>query len=164
MAIFGSLSTVRAQAAAHPGLRTALDYVEQLLRLDSPERARLAKLAPGQSHREDLGGGLEANDAAYVTKARPDCFFESHRRFIDVQAVIEGAEIMEAADTSRLTVTEPYSAERDLIKYADTSDASALRMCAGLVAVFFPADGHLPCLQAGSPALVRKTVVKVPVG
>jgi len=163
MAIFGSLSTVRAQTVAQPKLRAALDYVEKILRRDSPERARIDALAVGETKRADLGNGMVAIESAYLSKARPDCFFESHRKFIDVQAVIEGAEIMEVAEVSRLTVTQPFIEERDFIKYADCADASVLRADAGVVALFFPADGHMPSLAAGQPALVRKTVVKVPV-
>jgi biofilm protein TabA len=41
--------------------------------------------------------------------------------------------------------------------------ASVLRMRAGDVAIFFPADGHMPSLHWRDGGLVRKTVVKVPV-
>ena len=49
MAIFGSLDTVRAQTTAQPKLQKALDYVQKLSRLDSPERARLFALPVGES-------------------------------------------------------------------------------------------------------------------
>jgi YhcH/YjgK/YiaL family protein len=80
-----------------------------------------------------------------------------------VQVIVAGEEAMEVEDITRLTVAEPYLEPRDLIKYADTASASRLRMRAGDVAVFFPVDGHMPCLQLNGPLLVRKTVVKVPV-
>ena len=81
-----------------------------------------------------------------------------------MQVVFEGEEVMELADVSRLMIRQDYKAERDLVVYADCTEASLLRVKAGEVAVFFPADGHMPGLRAGSePTLVRKTVVKVPV-
>ena len=71
---------------------------------------------------------------------------------------------MEVEDISRLAVGEAYNSERDFIKYRDTAVASVLKMRTGDVAVFFPEDGHMPSLQWRGPGLVRKSVVKVPVG
>lgn len=163
MAIFGSPSTVRAQTISAPALQQALDYVEKLLRPDTPERARLFALPAGESVRVELGGGMFAIDAAYMGKSRPDVFFETHRKYIDVQAVLAGEESMEIADFKRLTLDVPYDAERDLIKYRDYADTSVLRAREGEVAVFFPVDGHMSHAVT-RPVLVRKTVVKVPAG
>jgi biofilm protein TabA len=162
MAIFGSLSTVRAQTGPSSGLRNALDYVEKLMRRDSPERARIFALATGESVRAELGGGMFAIDATYWSKPRADVFFETHRKYIDVQAVLAGEESMEVVDRARLSLDLPYDAERDLIKYRDCADTSVLRARDGEVAVFFPADGHMSH-AVDQPLLVRKTVVKVPV-
>jgi len=162
MAIFGSLETVRAQTGAQPALQGALDYVEKLLRLDSPERARMFALPPGETVRVDLGNGMLAIDAAYLSKPRDGVFFETHRKYIDVQAVLAGEESMEIADRSRLTMDVPYDAERDLIKYQDYAETSVLRARAGEIMVFFPVDGHMSH-AVSQPGLVRKSVVKVPV-
>ena len=162
MAIFGSPSTVRGQIAANPALQLALDYVGKLLRHDSPERARLFALPIGETVRVELGKGMVAIDAAYMSKARPDVFFETHRKYIDVQAVLEGEESMEIADRSRLTLDVAYDAERDLIKYKDFAGTSVLRAREGEIMVFFPVDGHMSHAVV-QPVLVRKSVVKVPV-
>lgn len=45
----------------------------------------------------------------------------------------------------------------------DVPEASLLRLRAGEAAVYFPVDAHMPCLLVDKPAIVRKTVVKVPV-
>jgi len=162
MAIFGSLDTVRAQTSGRPNLQKALDYVQLLARPDSPERARIFALPAGESVRVDLGDGMFAIDAAYMSKARNDVFFETHRKYIDVQAIVEGEEAMEIADRVRLTVDVPYDGERDLVKYGDYTDASVLRARAGEIMIFYPVDGHMSHAVA-QPVLVRKTVVKVPV-
>jgi biofilm protein TabA len=164
MAIFGPFPTVREQLASDPRFRAAFEYVTAILRPDSPERRRLAALGEGASERRELAGGAFAIDQVYRTRTRAEGFFESHRKYIDVQVVVEGAEVMEVADIAVLTVSQEYDPERDFIKYADQSGASVLRCRSGDMAVFFPADGHMPCLQLDSrPGLVRKTVVKVPV-
>ena len=164
MAILGTFRTVREQTPRSAGFATAFAYVEDLLRGNSPGRARLASLAVGTSERVDLGEGVFAIEQVYVPKARPDGLFESHRKYIDLQVVVEGEERMEVLDRGGVTVREPYDEGRDCVLYEDTRGASSVRLRAGEAVVFFPVDVHMPCLAVGTPAgVVRKTVVKVPV-
>lgn len=162
MAVFGSLSTVRAQLAHDPRFTAAFAYVAQALEPASPVRQRIGRVAVGVTEKTGLAGGAFALEQAYLAKPRADAFLESHRQYIDVQVVVAGEEIQEVVDIARLTVDAPYDAARDLIKYLDLRDTSLLSAREGLVAVFFPADGHIS-RAIGSPLLVRKTVVKVPV-
>jgi YhcH/YjgK/YiaL family protein len=165
MAIIGSFAAVREQCPRTPGFAAALAYVADVLRVDSPARARLLALEPGRSARVELEGGAFAMEQAYLTKARPEGFFESHRRHIDVQVVVAGREVIEVIDAARSAVHVPYDPERDFTHHADAAGASVVRLEAGDVAVFFPADVHMPGLRAdGTAVAVRKTVVKVPVG
>jgi len=164
MAIFGPFSTVRAQMAADTRFAAAFSYAADILQPGSAARRRIEQLAAGASEKIELADGAFAIEAAYLSKPRPEGFFETHRKYIDVQVVVAGAELMEVEDVGRLTVAEAYNPDRDFTKYADTAAASRLKVRAGDVAVFFPADGHMPSLQLGGGGLVRKTVVKVPVG
>ncbi|MDO8543445.1 MAG: YhcH/YjgK/YiaL family protein [Opitutaceae bacterium] len=164
MALFGSLQSVRAQAPRTEGFSTAFAYVDELLRPGSDVQARLRAIASGDTQKIDLAGGAFVIEQAFETKLRADGFFESHRKYMDVQVVVEGEELMEVADIARMTVRQAYNGERDLIIYDDSSDASLLRVFPGQVAVFFPADVHMPTLRIrATPVLVRKSVVKVPI-
>ncbi len=165
MALIGPLSTVRAQLAVTPALRVALDYVAECSRADGAARARLLAAAVGYNARVELGGGVFALEQVYLTKPRATGRWETHVAHIDVQAVIAGEELLETADRARLTAVEDRTPGQDVIFYATFDAGSVLRLGAGGVAVFFPADAHMGSLATGSePALVRKTVVKVPVG
>ena len=164
MAVFGSFSAVHRQLRSDPRFSAAFAYVADALQPGSAAAARIGGLAVGVTERIELTGGAFALEQVYLPKARAEGFFESHRKFIDVQVVVAGEELMEVAEITRLMVATDYNPERDLLKYADVADASVLRMQAGEVAVFFPEDGHMPSLQWRGPGLVRKTVVKVPVG
>lgn len=163
MAVFGSLSAVRAQLAHDSRFTAAFDYVAQALDATSAVRRRIEAVKIGTTDRHELAGGAFALEQAYLSKPRAETFLESHRRYIDVQAVVAGEEIQEVVDIARMTVDAPYHAERDLIKYLDFRDTSRLSAREGLVAVFFPVDGHIS-RATDQPVLVRKTVVKVPVG
>lgn len=164
MALFGSLATLRAQVPRTAAFLRAFAYAEEVLRGDSPARQRLGALAAGASHRVDLGEGVFALEQVYPTRPRAQGFFESHRKYIDLQVIVEGEELMEVVDAQRIAPQGDFNAERDLQLYSDAAGASRLCLWAGEAAVFFPADVHMPTLMAGgSPVLVRKTVVKVPV-
>ncbi|MBI2814871.1 MAG: YhcH/YjgK/YiaL family protein [Opitutae bacterium] len=162
MAIFGSLRTVRAQLAHDRRFTATLAYLAEMLDAKSAARARLNVVAVGATEKISLADGAFALEQAYLSKPRAAAFLESHRNYIDVQAVVAGEEIQEVADIGRMTVEAPYHAERDLIKYHDFRDTSLLSAREGLVAVFFPVDGHIS-RASGEPVLVRKTVIKVPV-
>lgn len=163
MAVFGSFSTVQAQLAHDRRFTAALAYLAEMLDARSAARARLNGAAIGAAGKIPLADGSFALEQAYLSKPRAEAFLESHRKYIDVQAVVAGEEIQEVADIARMTVDVPYDAGRDLIKYHDFRDTVRLSAREGLVAVFFPVDGHIS-RAGGEPGPVRKTVIKVPVG
>lgn len=163
MAVFGSLSTVRAQLANDPRFKAAFDYVAEALNPASAVHARIGAVAVGATDRHELAGGSFALEQVYLSKPRAEAFIESHRKYIDVQVVVAGEEIQEVVDIAKLTVDAPYNPERDLIKYLDFKDTSLLSARDGLVGIYFPVDGHIS-RAVGPAVLVRKTVVKVPVG
>jgi len=121
-------------------------------------------MSRGDSQKIELGQGVFAMEQVYETKPRPEGFFETHRKYIDLQVVIAGEEVMEVIDASRLTVREAYNPERDLVIYADTARAARLQMLPEDAAIYFPADAHMGSLRRSDAAvLVRKVVVKIPV-
>jgi YhcH/YjgK/YiaL family protein len=164
MALFGSHSVVSAQLARFPAFVTALAYLKPFYLKGSPENARLGAMSEGESVRHDLGDGVFGIEQVYRTRFRGEANYESHRAYIDVQAVIEGEEGIDVTDIMRLSVIEPYDSDKDIIRYAPFEFGSWIRLGPGDLAVLFPPDGHMPCLHPGrEPVLVRKVVVKVPV-
>lgn len=163
MAAFGSLQTLRDQMTGSPAFDAALEFVERCLNPGSDERRRLMGLAPDASGRTELAHGAFALEQCYRSKPTDTVRWESHRSYIDVQAVISGDEIMEVADVAELTVAEDLTPEKDVILYHPYPDGSRLRARDGFIAVLFPVDGHRPGLAVDSPILVRKVVVKIPV-
>jgi biofilm protein TabA len=165
MALIGTCSDIAAVLAHDSRFSQAFAYALRCLSPGSPEAHRLKALPLSTVEKVWLPDGSLAMEQAYATKARGDCFFESHRMHIDVQCMIEGEEWIDLIPIHELAVTQPYREDKDLIKYADSASGSRLRLRPGLVAVFFPEDGHMPGQSVGDAATpVRKTVVKVPVG
>lgn len=162
MALIGTFAAVRRRCAHLPEFQTALAYVAEALTPGSFVRARIDALGEGSSHRQELPDGAHAVETAYRTKPRSEGFFESHRRYVDLQVVVSGTECMEVSGAAGLAVAQPYDEAKDLITYADTDEASRLRVREGEAVVFWPEDAHLPSMAVGTPGLVRKIVVKVP--
>ena len=109
--------------------------------------------------RHDLLG-----DDLYVVSApqavtRPSAPLEAHRRYIDVQLVVDGTEEMGWAPLASLsTEAEPYDADRDIVFFHDPP-LSVHRVTSRCLAVFFPQDAHAPLLGDGHR--VHKCVFKV---
>ena len=163
MAVFGSLSTVRSQLAGSPAFRRALDYVQLCLTPGTPEALRIAAVPLDVTERVELGGGVFALEQAYTAKPPAQGRWEAHQDHIDVQVVVSGRELMGVIEVTKLVIAEDFRPAKDLMFYAPCAEGSLLKVPAGEVAVFFPADAHMPSLADGAPSVVRKTVVKVPV-
>jgi biofilm protein TabA len=164
MALFGTLEALPAQLARPEHFAAAFAYVAEARRPGSEAHRLLAGLPVGETGRVDLAGGAFALPQAYLTRGRDEGRWETHRAYIDVQALVEGEELMLVADRARLTVAEDLTPGRDVIFYQPHDRGSAFRLEPGMAAVYFPPDAHLGCISVGAPALVRKIVVKVPVG
>jgi biofilm protein TabA len=112
--------------------------------------------------RHDLDGDhLFALVQEYTTRAADQCVWEAHRRYIDVQFVVTGAERMGVASLGQMSEREAYDAARDVAFFEPGTEFVTIR--AGMFAIFGPEDVHSPCNAAGPPGVVRKVVVKAAV-
>jgi YhcH/YjgK/YiaL family protein len=91
--------------------------------------------------------------------------YEAHRKYIDIQYVQRGREIIYWAPLPLLTtVLMPFDAEKDAALYAVIPEGQPIPVNAGQFALLFPEDGHVPSCIWDKPAEVLKVVVKVQVG
>lgn len=106
------------------------------------------------------GGDLYVNVEQYDSKPIESCRYEAHRKYADVQFVVEGCERMGYAPIDDVVEDQPYSLEKDVAFY--NGEGVMLRVPAGTFTVFLPQDVHMPCIAAdGKPEPVRKVVVKI---
>lgn len=106
-------------------------------------------------------GNVFALIQEYSTKPREQCFWEAHRRYIDVQFIASGTEAIAWAPIETMRVSKPYDSEKDLAVFE--GDGQVVNLSAGSFAIFMPHDVHMPCLSIAQPQPVRKIVVKVAV-
>jgi YhcH/YjgK/YiaL family protein len=89
---------------------------------------------------------------------------EAHRRYVDVQFIVAGREVIQWAPLGSLTeVTKPYDDAKDAGFFADGGALVPIRVAAGQFAILFPDDAHAPCCAWAGPEAVVKVVVKVAV-
>jgi len=87
---------------------------------------------------------------------------EVHRRFIDIQFLAWGEEIIGvAADRGTNSISQSLLEERDIIFYHEMENESEMIMTPGSYAIFFPQDVHRPACIHNNVSHIRKVVVKV---
>jgi YhcH/YjgK/YiaL family protein len=128
--------------------------------LDYLQATNLRELADGR-HVID-GERLFAIVQRYQPKPAKEAKWESHRKYIDVQYVVEGCEWMGYAPLSdKWPVTQAYDAQKD-VGFFDAQGV-LMEVPAGSFAIFMPQDVHAPNLttdSSGNVPPVCKVVVK----
>lgn len=150
--IVGKLEELKGQIPASARLQKALEYLLE---------ARAQNLAVGRYEidGESLYALVQAYDTLPVDEKSK---YEAHRKYIDVQYIAEGIEVMGWTHLSNMAITQEYQPEKDAALGVCSPDAATLvKVAAGQAAIFFPEDAHAPKLAATSPAPVKKIVVKV---
>lgn len=86
---------------------------------------------------------------------------EAHRKFLDIQYVVKGQEVVGWAPVETLTPTVPFSEEKDVGFYTGRCDF--MRIGEGYCYVVFPEDAHMPSRHLDEANEYQKIVVKLKV-
>jgi biofilm protein TabA len=96
----------------------------------------------------------------YETRDQEAVMFEIHRKYIDIQYVLEGEELMGVAPFENATEIIPYSQGKD-IAFVNVSNAMHYLASPAEFFIFFPEEPHQPGVKAGISRPVKKIVIKV---
>jgi YhcH/YjgK/YiaL family protein len=117
---------------------------------------------PAPGRHEIHGEEVFAFVQRHLTRPVAECHYEAHRKYIDVQYVQRGREIMYWAPLPLLTnVAMPFDEGKDAALFDLIPAGVPVRVTAGQFTIFFPEDGHVPSCAWDQPAEVLKAVVKV---
>ena len=116
----------------------------------------LNELEPGKYEIE--GKDLFVNIQMAKGKTPAEAVIETHNRMIDIQIPLSDAETFGYTQRDQLPDAE-YNAEKDITKIPDLAADSYLTCQPGMMAIFFPQDGHAPWI-AGVPE-IKKAIFKV---
>ena len=90
-------------------------------------------------------------------KEPEEAVLETHRKMIDIQIPLDGDETYGYTPLSDLPEAE-YNAEKDITKYQNMAQ-SFIDCKPGMFAIFFPQDGHAPCISLAPE--IKKAIFKV---
>jgi YhcH/YjgK/YiaL family protein len=145
--ILDTLAQADRYLALHPLFARAFEFLRS---------ADLGALEPGVHAIQDEQLFAIVEDCPGRTRA--EAKLECHRRYIDIQLVLEGVDEMGwkplAACADPAT---DYDAARD-IRFFNDVPASWVATPPGSFCLFFPDDAHAPLVSAGR---IRKVVVKI---
>jgi len=147
--IFDTLENADRYLNVHPGFRAAFDFLRS---------TDFTKLKTG---RNEIDGDrmyvMVGRDAGRGREGRK---LEFHRKYIDVQCVLDGIDEIGWRSTTRCQhIDLEYTPERDVGLFLDLPD-TYFHVAVRQFAVFFPTDAHAPLSGKGD---LLKPVVKVAV-
>jgi YhcH/YjgK/YiaL family protein len=116
-----------------------------------------SKLAPGRYDQD--GDNVYAMVQEYSTKPVADCALEAHKKYIDVQFMIDGEECIGYEPMANQEISEPYHENEDYWLF--NGNPSLVKYTKGMFAVLYPQDLHMPKVISSESMDVRKVVVKV---
>lgn len=141
-----------------------VDYIEnweQYSRLNQDMKEGFAFLQEltdkpaGRYERGSMYAMVQEGMTAPVEEAR----LETHQKYIDVQYMVSGEEVLEWKNIKEAVCETPYDAERDIAFYQGDGDRITVKP--GMFYIMYPQDGHKPCIHIQRPTGYKKIVLKI---
>lgn len=146
--IIDRLENAHLYKGLHPSIDEALDLIVN---------SDFNRLEVG---RHKISQQLDCILDEYQTRSSEGELYEGHKKFIDLQLILEGDEYMGYAPLTNQVPCQKYDAEKDFALYQIAGQM--LHVKAGMFVIFFPSDLHMPSI--GTPARkIRKIVMKAKV-
>lgn len=120
----------------------------------------LDTVKPGRYHID--GENVYASITEAPTRELDSSKFEAHQKYVDLQYVKKGKELIGVAPLSLLSVTDAYDASKDIGFHA--GEGKYYEAHPGIFFIFFPKNAHRPGLNVKGGEVVKKLVIKVSTG
>lgn len=116
-----------------------------------------------QDGRYELEDGMCVNIETYTTKERKNCKLEAHKRYIDVQYMISGKELISVSRLEKLDIKKEYDYQKDIVLYKNSIHGEDYLLDSGSFLILTPEEAHMPCVCVDGKQTVRKAVIKIPI-
>ena len=114
-----------------------------------------------KSGRYDIDGINYVNIDEYKPKSIDMCRFEAHRKYIDIQMVLEGQEFIDVRLAEGLNVNQQYDETRDIMFFdSDVKDFDRILLTPYKFVLIYPYEAHRPQIKSVC-ANVKKAVAKI---
>ena len=108
-----------------------------------------------------LSGNNKVLVQSLVTKPFETSLLEAHRKFLDIQYIISGKEVVGWAPVAALNPTEEYNDAKDKCMYEGKS--YPMEIAEGYCYVVYPEDAHAPSVHLDEAHNIIKLVIKLEV-
>lgn len=110
----------------------------------------------------EIDENIYVNIDIYNTKDIDNCKLEAHKKYIDIQMLIDGSERLDYISVDGLDISEQYDDNRDVMFFELPAKVNSLYLKPGNFALFYPEDAHRPQMNSSAvSAKVKKVVVKI---
>src|SRR3989304_7914314 len=151
--IVTDLSNIDYQISMTSVIKKAIDFLR---------RTNIHSLADGRV--EIDGQQVFAIIQRYETVIAGVPKFEHHKKYVDIQYVASGEEVIGWAPADEITVTEAYDVDKDIcFGTVPKGEITPVYMRSGQAAGLYPEDGQAPRLAAGAPSRAWNEMVDVAV-
>jgi len=127
--------------------------------IDQALSAGIANLAPGSYPLQ--GETVFVNVMAFATQGAEEKRAELHRRYIDIQILLEGEERIYYGLAGSARECDTWHEEEDYQLCQRIENEQYLTLTPGMFAVFMPGEPHKPGCYVTQPGMVKKAVIKV---
>lgn len=148
--VIDTLANSSRYESLHPRFKAAFDFLR---------RPDIAAVALGRTELD--GTNLFALTQAYETKPIQEGKLEAHKKYIDIQFIVDGEEFVGYAPLGGQAVAKAFDPEKDIGFFDGEAWFTLLRK--GMFAIFFPQDAHLPGRHTDKARNVKKIVLKIAV-
>ena len=146
--IVDSIQNLKKYCSLNPLFKDVVDFLESTQLVSHPQG--IVKLKSDD---------LFANFTIAKGKKPEEARLETHNKMIDIQIPLNVAETMGYIPREKLTEGE-YNAQKDITFYEESPE-SYVTVNKGEFAIFFPQDGHAPCISDNTE--IQKVIFKVKV-
>ena len=146
--IFDNIKNAKNYYGLSPYIRAALEFLSQ----DNLEDLEVGKY-------RIVDDKVFALVQEYQTKE--NVVFEAHKKFIDIQFIIKGAERLGFCDIANCEFSSGYDKLKDIEFFNSFKHANFINLIENNFMIFFPTDAHAPSLNINFSTPVKKIVVKV---
>ncbi len=135
----------------HPRFGEAFEFIKKIVNENAPD-----------GDYEIDGRNVFAFVSSYETKTDSEVNFEAHRKYIDIQCVISGNEVIGFENADEVSLIQDYKDGNDICFYGLNKNYDKIVLGKGEFVIIMTDELHAPCLSIDNkPENVRKVVVKI---
>lgn len=135
----------------HPSFLDAFEFLKKAVNEDYKD-----------GNYEIDGKNIYAFISSYETKTESEVQFEAHNKYIDIQCVVSGTEVIGFESEKEVSLTQDYKDGNDICFYALNENYDKIALKKGEFVIIMTDELHAPCLSVeNKPENVRKIVVKI---